>query len=1172
MIFVAIIVFFLFIWLLCVAATGIWRQSGIMHGVPGGNVWTRRAAAMETNWWESVNSRKPEEHDLAATPGVVDGNSAAPPAVPHCVCLQCGVLIPQPPKTCGSCKLAAYCSKDCQRQHWQRHKPQCARLLQAARERAAKGQPRPPPPTPDPPLQLPTSAGQLVFSRDHYRTLLGAHQVGRQAAAATTATAAAAASAGVHPSDAPDGGADGGAAQQRQGQRQGQSPELESRESASPSSSSSSLAATTTSSTCSAAAAGAAATSSASSPLSDSPSPSSAASSGLSDGQQQQQPRKQSATLEASEPEAQPQSSPAHSPSPSPSYPWPRSWPPPPASPALLTPPRPAGILNTGNTCYVASAVQALLATPGLGEYLRSGVHCRDCPAPEELAPGVSSWCPACELCRLAAAAAASVATKTATPAAADGCPAASNGGPGPSSCPTPAPAPSAWGAAAAAAASRVWPWSQAPRGPAAAAALDARGLTRNVGRLGRTLVPGRQEDAHELLVQLLEALAEVQLAEAGGKGLLRARAARRAAEQQAAAAAAAAKRRKVQQQHQGEEEEEEEERHSSSNGVAPKPVAPAPAPAVAARVEESTLVHQVLGGYLRRATLCNCCGHVSQSHEPVLGLQVDLGPRVGSVEAGLRASFADEVLGQGNEYRCERCRQLVCATRRVRLEVAPNALAIHLKRFAAGPGSGAPAGHPGGWGPWTGKDARPISLRMDLDLTPYMAPEAVDPGPALYRLYGVVQHMGIVPPGAQGGGPAPQALHMHMSMHMGHYVAVVRGADGAWYRCDDDEVQTVSESEVESIKDAYVLFYERLHPFIPVGAGGGPGQDAEVGEEALQAPQQQQQDQEQEQEQVQEQEQQGKENEEQVAAEGEGAGVEVCGSGAWASSVETRPELKQEQLQEQQQQQQQDSRHKQEPHVNGTSLEQAGVDRAAKREADEEGPPADAVTAGAAAEAAALPQPSLPQPTDPCWSTWLQADAAPPQAGTAPGKAAPAAAAPTAAVVCPSGRLRRLRPAARGAFAEGALEQRWVLRIHMPGVKAARDVRMAVTCPPLSLPPVQPFPASGSGGAGAGTSTSDGLRQVAGRVRVWVVNSYNFDVQLALQRQWQQRGAGAGEGWQLSVVGWEEPAEAQVQAVSEVGAGGEAVGAASAVAVEVLQPRWAPTSCTLHVPLRLRL
>ncbi len=61
-------------------------------------------------------------------------------------------------------------------------------------------------------------------------------------------------------------------------------------------------------------------------------------------------------------------------------------------TPALLTPPRPAGILNTGNSCYAASALQALLATPGLGEYLRSGAHCLGCGAPEQgdAPPGIS--------------------------------------------------------------------------------------------------------------------------------------------------------------------------------------------------------------------------------------------------------------------------------------------------------------------------------------------------------------------------------------------------------------------------------------------------------------------------------------------------------------------------------------------------------------------------------------------------------------------------------------------------------------------------------------------------------------------------------------------------------------------------------------------------------------
>lgn len=70
---------------------------------------------------------------------------------------------------------------------------------------------------------------------------------------------------------------------------------------------------------------------------------------------------------------------------------WRWEWSQPPSA-DLLTPRRPTGIFNTGNSCYAASAIQALLATPALGEWLRSRSHCTCCPAPDdkEDAPAVS--------------------------------------------------------------------------------------------------------------------------------------------------------------------------------------------------------------------------------------------------------------------------------------------------------------------------------------------------------------------------------------------------------------------------------------------------------------------------------------------------------------------------------------------------------------------------------------------------------------------------------------------------------------------------------------------------------------------------------------------------------------------------------------------------------------
>ncbi|GLI62867.1 hypothetical protein VaNZ11_005603, partial [Volvox africanus] len=1137
----------LLIWVVKVVF-GYKRQEMDVRGFPSSNVWGLRAACVEKNWWEASNDRKPADHELVEIVDTDGGSNAPVIPGPQCVCLQCGALIPVT-KNCGNCKLATYCSRECQKQHWQCHKPKCARLQQAERERTARGLPRPPAPPPDLPLQLPTR--QLVFSRKGYRELLGVHRTGRQVAAASAPSAAVnKIQQGDYPLShshlqrqlQPD---EGPLSESNEilldcGTESTQQLNLQGQQSASAGSSPpSEFVSLSSCSSSPALPASSAATST--SPLS-SCSPLQTSHASASQRQHHADQEKSILETEGSTGARQPHRGErglALEVRAGADGRWPWGWSGAPSL-ALLTPARPAGIYNTGNSCYAASAIQALLATPGLGEYLRSGVHCGTCVAPEPgQIQGVSSWCPACELSRLAADAAASVATdsslssspSSSTIAAGQGhrCPANGLASPTPSSS-------SAWGAAAA----RVWPWSR-PQ-----ATVDAGGLTRQVFRVGRTLMPGRQEDAHELLTKLLEALAEVQLAEAGGRGLLRGIANRKASvlRHQSTSAAATI---------------------PSADGVGKSSASPLSAPPLPQmwRGEETSLVHQVFGGYLRRATLCDCCGYVSQSHESVLGLEVHLGSRVSSVEAGLRGYFADEVLDEGNEYRCDRCRQLVCATRRVRLEVAPNALVITLKRFAT---TGVPAG---AWGPKMSKDTRPIALRMDLDLTPFMAPGALDQGPAAYCLYGVVQHLGVSSPGSGSGflsaacseydntGPS----HMSLSMHVGHYVAVVRGGNGCWYRCDDDEVTQVSEREVAAITDAYLLFYERIQPHVPpeVVQEIGPEKELEVNGRLRPsmpdiAGRLDQEHQQAGQAEMDKEEQQDKERGEDgvaaAVAEAPAGGMAqtLCSSTTFYSPVHSNQAI-------------------QHPDANGRTCTM------------------EAAAAAAMETILVTGVPALPDLSSPTWSAWLGPDTV--LSSPASGAASTAGqselavvfkvVAGAAPVVCPDFRLLPPRAPHVGEPPGGTLggredvHQVWMLRIRMPGVKSAREVRMAATHPPPSPPQLTATTndAKESNDAAIAATGSTGGWHNAGRVRVWVVGCYSLDVQLGLRNSGRlvagtiaaDESINGARPWQLEVIG-EDGFSGQVHPAALPGFGLE---------VEVLQPRWRPASSSLFVPLRLR-
>lgn len=122
-------------------------------------------------------------------------------------------------------------------------------------------------------------------------------------------------------------------------------------------------------------------------------------------------------------------------------------------------------------------------------------------------------------------------------------------------------------------------------------------------------------------------------------------------------------------------------------------------------------------------------------------------------------------------------------ATKRVLINKAPPVLTIHLKRFS--------------------QDARGrlsklnghVNFREIIDLRPYMDPRCMDTEKYVYRLVGVVEHLG--------------------TMRGGHYVAYVRGEkidDGVavWYHASDAYVRQASLEEVLRC-EAYILFYEKV-------------------------------------------------------------------------------------------------------------------------------------------------------------------------------------------------------------------------------------------------------------------------------------------------------------------------------------------------------------------------
>lgn len=137
-----------------------------------------------------------------------------------------------------------------------------------------------------------------------------------------------------------------------------------------------------------------------------------------------------------------------------------------------------------------------------------------------------------------------------------------------------------------------------------------------------------------------------------------------------------------------------------------------------------------------------------------------------------------EEVLDENNKWFCPKCREFVCANKKMDLWKASKCLIIHLKRFETTETG-------------TEKDDRIVNFPEELDIKKYLV------GPVenstKYRLYAISEHFG--------------------SLGFGHCTAhatVPNGKGGRdWYSFNDSSVKKALQSNAHT-NAAYVLFYER--------------------------------------------------------------------------------------------------------------------------------------------------------------------------------------------------------------------------------------------------------------------------------------------------------------------------------------------------------------------------
>jgi ubiquitin C-terminal hydrolase len=251
--------------------------------------------------------------------------------------------------------------------------------------------------------------------------------------------------------------------------------------------------------------------------------------------------------------------------------------------------------------------------------------------------------------------------------------------------------------------------------------------------RNGYKFRPGRQEDAHEFLVHLLDAMNGGELRDAGINA------------------------------------------HKSGwRDRLPVP-----------RLDETTFIHRIFGGYLRSQVRCTACGYRSNTYDPFLDLSLEISRKsCHSIESAFQEFTRKETLDTENRWKCSGCKKRVCATKQLTVFRPPLSLCIQLKRFSYGGSFVGFGGRMGGT-----KISKPIAFPANLKLP------LSDGRSCGYSLTGIVIHVGG-------------------SASSGHYTAYVKkpGTNGEdkWYHMDDSFVQAVTENDVLRQRDAYVLMYCR--------------------------------------------------------------------------------------------------------------------------------------------------------------------------------------------------------------------------------------------------------------------------------------------------------------------------------------------------------------------------
>jgi len=158
-------------------------------------------------------------------------------------------------------------------------------------------------------------------------------------------------------------------------------------------------------------------------------------------------------------------------------------------------------------------------------------------------------------------------------------------------------------------------------------------------------------------------------------------------------------------------------------------------------KVKETSIVHKIFGGYLRSQVKCLHCKYESNTYDACLHLSLEISAGR-SVYRALRQFTLSERLSGANQYFCERCNHKRDASKQMTIFEPPLILIVHLKRFSfmSGMHEFGSFGMYSRLG--SGKINKHIAYDESLSLEPFMSYKHV--GGVNFSLFAVLVHAGM--------------------------------------------------------------------------------------------------------------------------------------------------------------------------------------------------------------------------------------------------------------------------------------------------------------------------------------------------------------------------------------------------------------------------------------------